>query len=193
VHFDETKRNATKRKAVRRVVAQLIRYGRVQRPTLGVQVAEDQIMAGIRARLDGDDVAEGVMVVELGPRATEQGGAGSPLSGAPLQGLARKPDGSMALGDVIVSVNGSPVLRVEDLLCAIEEVDTTSGLSSTASVELLVRRRGTGQAEAVRVRLFEPEGGASSSGGGGRRGRGPGGGVIRGPQQRYGTDVQSRL
>jgi len=177
--------------AVRRVVAQLIRYGRVQRPTLGVQVAEDQIMAGIRARLGGDNVAEGVMVVELGPRATEDGGAGSPLSGAPLQGLARKPDGSMALGDVIVSVNGSPVLRVEDLLCAIEEVDTSG--QNTASVELLVRRRGVGQAEPVRVRLFEPEGASSSSGGGGRRGRGPGGGVIRGPQQRYGTGVQSRL
>jgi S1-C subfamily serine protease len=177
--------------AVRRVVAQLIRYGRVQRPSLGVQVAEDQIMAGIRARLGGggggggrggrggQPLAEGVMVVELGPRARERGGPGNPLSGKPLQGLARRPDGSMALGDVIVSVNGSPVLKVEDLLCAIEEVEVGE------SVELMVRRRGTGlQAEPVRVRLFEPAGGGVSGGSSG---------ALRGPQQRLGKDVRSSL
>ena len=85
----------------------------------------------------------------------------------------------MALGDVIVSVNGSPVLKVEDLLCAIEEVEVGE------SVELMVRRRGTGlQAEPVRVRLFEPAGGGVSGGSSG---------ALRGPQQRLGKDVRSSL
>lgn len=128
---------------VRRIVTQLIRYGRVVRPSLGVQVAEDSLMANIERSIGAK--LEGVMVVETPPGSP----ASNPVQGSPIQGLARRGDGSMALGDVITKVNGLAVSKVEDLLCAIEESEIG------AAVALSVKRRGTGQETIVSVKLRE--------------------------------------
>lgn len=68
---------------VRRVVTQLIRYGRVQRPTLGLQVADDQIMRSIEAQLNTQ--LEGVMVTEVGQ------GCGGQLEGVIVTPLTHLP------------------------------------------------------------------------------------------------------
>merc|ERR1712146_84045 len=117
---------------VRRIVTQLIRYGRVTKPSLGIQVADDQITQGISQPLRVD--IQGVMVVEVGPRSS----ASQPLRGAPLRGMARRANGSMSLGDVVTKVYKTPIRNVEDLLCAIEELEI-GGVA-----QLTVRRQGTG-------------------------------------------------
>ena len=96
---------------VRRVVNQLIRYGRVVRPTIGINVSDDRVTrsigAQLRRRLDG------VLVAEVLP--------GSPAEEAGMRATSIQGDGSVVLGDLIAEVDGEPVKQVEDLLSAIEE------------------------------------------------------------------------
>lgn len=95
---------------VRRVVNQIIRYGRVVRPTLGINVADDRIVRSIETQLGRQ--LDGVLVAEVLP--------GSPAKG--LEASSLRGDGSVVLGDLITDVNGMPVRQVEDLLSAIEEL-----------------------------------------------------------------------
>ena len=95
---------------VRRVVNQIIRYGRVVRPTLGVNVADDRLTRSIAARGRSLD---GVLITEVLPN--------SPAQRAGLKASQIRSDGTIILGDLITDVNGQPVRQVEDLLSAIEE------------------------------------------------------------------------
>jgi S1-C subfamily serine protease len=97
---------------VRRVVNQLIRYGKVVRPTLGIQVVDDRVANNVARQL-GRATLGGVLVAEVLPR--------SPAAQAGLQATSLKGDGSLLLGDLVTQVNGQPVAHVEDLLAAIEE------------------------------------------------------------------------
>jgi len=96
---------------VRRVVNQIIAHGRVTRPTLGVNVADDQqvraLSNSLRRQLDG------VLVMEVIP--------GGPASQAGIKPTRRTAGGELSLGDLVVEVAGTPVKQVEDLLSAIEE------------------------------------------------------------------------
>eukprot|EP00324_Dicrateria_rotunda_P004927 CAMPEP_0206159804 /NCGR_PEP_ID=MMETSP1474-20131121/6191_1 /ASSEMBLY_ACC=CAM_ASM_001110 /TAXON_ID=97495 /ORGANISM="Imantonia sp., Strain RCC918" /LENGTH=477 /DNA_ID=CAMNT_0053560773 /DNA_START=40 /DNA_END=1473 /DNA_ORIENTATION=- len=96
---------------VRRVVNQLVRYGKVVRPTLGVNVVQDQIVKQISAQLGRP--LDGVLVMEVVPDG--------PASLSGLQGTRRRPSGELVLGDLITAVEGTPVRQVEDLLSSIEE------------------------------------------------------------------------
>uniref|UniRef100_A0A7S1Z6X8 PDZ domain-containing protein n=1 Tax=Trieres chinensis TaxID=1514140 RepID=A0A7S1Z6X8_TRICV len=96
---------------VRRVVNQIIRYGKVVRPTMGINVADDRVLRSIEAQLRRK--LNGVLVVEVLP--------GSPAERAGLEASAMRGDGTIVLGDLITHVDGSPVGQVEDLLSAIEE------------------------------------------------------------------------
>ncbi|KAL1499579.1 hypothetical protein AB1Y20_011779 [Prymnesium parvum] len=96
---------------VRRVVNQLIMYGRVVRPTLGLNVAADQQVKALSARLRAP--LDGVLVMEVIP--------GGPAAQSGIQPTRRTASGELSLGDLITSVNGAPVRQVEDLLSAIEE------------------------------------------------------------------------
>ncbi len=89
---------------VRRVVDQLIRTGKVVRPTLGIQLAPEQVAkrAGI----------EGVLILEVV--------AGSNAERAGLRGVVRK-GREVVLGDAIVGIAGRSVRRLDDLLNALEE------------------------------------------------------------------------
>jgi S1-C subfamily serine protease len=97
---------------VRRVVNQIIRYGRVVRPSLGIHVSEDRVARSIAMQL-GRSSLEGVLVAEVFP--------GSPAEQAGLQASILRSDGSVILGDLITHVDNQPVKQVEDLLSAIEE------------------------------------------------------------------------
>mmetsp|Transcript_27917 Transcript_27917/g.39251 ORF Transcript_27917/g.39251 Transcript_27917/m.39251 type:complete len:494 (+) Transcript_27917:56-1537(+) len=99
---------------VRRVVNQIIRYGRVVRPTLGINVADDRLARSIEGQLGGSRKSlDGVLVVEVVPN--------SPAVVAGLEASQLRSDGSIILGDLITNVDGVPVRQAEDLLSAIEE------------------------------------------------------------------------
>ena len=99
---------------VRRVVNQLIRYGKVVRPTLGVQVVDDRVARNVARQLGrGAGGLAGVLCAQVVP--------GSPAAAAGLQASTLRTDGSIVLGDLITHVDGQPVQQVEDLLSAIEE------------------------------------------------------------------------
>lgn len=100
---------------VRRIVNQLIRYGRMLRPSMGITVADDQMTRGLAIRLGTP--LEGVLVMEAPPN-TPGGEAG-------LIGCMRKA-GQLLLGDLITSVNSVAVRTVEDLLALVEETEIGS-------------------------------------------------------------------
>jgi S1-C subfamily serine protease len=84
---------------VNRVVPQLIRSGRMSKPSIGVQVATDQLAEELGQ--------EGALVMRVLP--------GSPAEKAGLQPTRRSADGRIRLGDVIVAVDGQPVEKAQDL------------------------------------------------------------------------------
>ena len=90
---------------VNRVVPQIIRYGRVIQPGLGVRIADD---AAAR-RLD----LQGVLIIQVEP----QSGAAA----AGLRGTRRDRRGRLILGDVIVAVAADSVTSSNDLLNALEK------------------------------------------------------------------------
>jgi S1-C subfamily serine protease len=87
------------------VVPQLTRFGKVSRPGLGVQVAEDQM-----ARQLG---LAGVLIVEVAPNSS--------AARAGLRPTRRDPTGSVRLGDVIVEVDGKSVGSTDDLFLILEQ------------------------------------------------------------------------
>ena len=95
---------------VRRVVNQIIRYGRVVRPTIGVNVADDRVLRSIEMQLRKK--LNGVLIVEVL--------AGSPVQISGLKATELQSDGTIVLGDQITEVYGEMVVTVEDLLSAIE-------------------------------------------------------------------------
>lgn len=93
---------------INRVVPQLIARGRYIRPRLGI-VGDD----GVSRAVLGDLGIEGVLVLGVGP--------GSPAEAAGLVGTRVSALGALALGDVILSLNGVPVRDMADLLDQLEQ------------------------------------------------------------------------
>jgi S1-C subfamily serine protease len=85
-------------------VPDLIQYGRIQRPSLGVESAPDTLMRRLGL--------EGAMIY----RVTR--GSGADRAG--LRGLQRDVLGRVRLGDVILTLDGQPVQSGGDLLLALE-------------------------------------------------------------------------
>jgi len=86
------------------VVPDLIRYGRVRRPTLGVELAPE----GLGQRLG----VEGAIVYRV------ERGSGADRAG--IEGIQRGNFGRWELGDVIVSLDGQPVTSQGALQVALE-------------------------------------------------------------------------
>lgn len=97
--------------SVRNVVNQIIRYGRVIRPSLGIHCTDDRIVGQLSRQLRR--AVEGVLVAEVVPN--------SPAAAAGLQPSEMRGDGSVRLGDLIVAVNTEKIQSVEDLLTALEQ------------------------------------------------------------------------
>lgn len=93
---------------VKRYVPQLIRYGRINRPYLGVELASDRW-----ARRYG---ISGVVVAEVS--------RGSPAEKAGIIGARRDRRGNIQLGDIIVEVDGRAVNTVDELLNILEQRET---------------------------------------------------------------------
>jgi S1-C subfamily serine protease len=90
---------------VREVVPQLIAYGRILRPIMGLELASDRW-----TRRYG---IEGLPVVRVYP--------GLPADEAGLRGAYRTGRGEVRLGDIIVEINDRPVRSNDDYLSIMEE------------------------------------------------------------------------
>ena len=118
---------------VNRVVPQLIRYGGIRRPTLGVRIAPDHVapQLGYEGVLI-DDVVRGTGAARAGLRPTRV------TRGREVQ-----------LGDIIVGMDGKPVKDSNDLFEALER----SEIGDTVKVTV---RRGR-KTETVPVKLGAPQ------------------------------------
>lgn len=96
---------------VRWVVPELIAYGRVQRPTLGVEITRP--LRGV----------EGAAIAMV-----EEGGA---ADRAGLQGVYRDQRGNVLLGDVITAINGVPIKSGNDLILELEKYDPGDNVQIT--------------------------------------------------------------
>jgi S1-C subfamily serine protease len=114
---------------VRRVVPQLIAFGRVQRAGMGIRIVPDHI-----AR---DTGVSGVAVLETVP-----GGAAAE---AGLRGVQRSFGGGIELGDIITEVDGYGVACTDDLLAILDRfragdevrvVYDRNGVSNTVMIKL---------------------------------------------------------
>lgn len=85
---------------VNRIVPQLIQYGKVLRPSLGIRIIPTQVSTawGIA----------GLVIAEVAPQG--------PAAIAGLQSMTYGRRGEVQLGDVITAIDGKPVQTIEDLL-----------------------------------------------------------------------------
>ncbi len=90
---------------VREVVPQLISYGRILRPIMGVELASDRWRRRYRI--------EGLPIVRVFP--------GLPADESGLQGAMRNRRGEIVLGDVIVGIGDRDVRSHDDYLSIMEE------------------------------------------------------------------------
>ena len=84
---------------VNRMVPQIIQYGKVIKPVLGINIAEDQMVRYLGA--------QGVLVLNVTP--------GGPADKAGLRPTRRDARGGILLGDLIVSIDENPVGENKDL------------------------------------------------------------------------------
>jgi S1-C subfamily serine protease len=90
---------------VKQVVPELIAYGRLLRPIIGVELASDRWIRRYRI--------EGLPVVHVYP--------GLPAHKAGLRGARRGYRGEVVLGDIILEVNGRKVRTNDDYLSIMEQ------------------------------------------------------------------------
>jgi S1-C subfamily serine protease len=88
----------------RGLVDQILMYGKVTRPVLGITVAPPQILRQLGEA--------GVLVLDVPP--------GTPAAAAGIRGTTRDAAGRLALGDIIVSLDGKTVARQADLFEALD-------------------------------------------------------------------------
>jgi S1-C subfamily serine protease len=100
---------------VNRIVPELIRYGKVIRPGLGIQIAEDQIAARVGVA--------GVLVVDVIP--------GSAAAKAGIRPTRREASGRVRLGDVITAIDGKKVESANELFLALEKYRVGDAVSLT--------------------------------------------------------------
>ena len=89
---------------VNRIVPELIRYGKVTRPGIGIQIAEDQIADRLGVK--------GVLVVDVAP--------GSAAAKAGIRPTRREGSGRVHLGDVITAIDGKKVESANELFVLLE-------------------------------------------------------------------------
>ncbi len=122
---------------VRGLVDQILEFGRVVRPALGVAIAPPQALRQLGI--------EGVMVMDAP--------AGGPAAGAGIRGLSRDAFGRLRVGDVIVGFKKPggvmvPIRKDGDLFSALDEC----AVGDRVQLEIL---RGGADRETVGVTLAE--------------------------------------
>jgi S1-C subfamily serine protease len=100
---------------VNRIVPEVIRYGKVTRPGIGIQIAEDQIAERLGVN--------GVLVVDVV--------AGSAAAKAGLRPTRREASGRVRLGDVITAINGQKVVSPNELFLLLEKYKVGDAVNVT--------------------------------------------------------------
>ncbi|MEL7044591.1 MAG: trypsin-like peptidase domain-containing protein [Pseudomonadota bacterium] len=118
---------------VREVVPQLISYGRILRPIMGVELASDSWRRRYRI--------EGLPIVQVFP--------GLPAAEAGLEGAMRNRRGEIVLGDVIVGIDDRDVRNHDDYLSIMED--------HKAGDQVRVRTRRGDEERSVEVTLAESQ------------------------------------
>jgi S1-C subfamily serine protease len=88
----------------KRIVPQIIQYGEVRRPKIGL---DGLSVEKIREQGANLPIEKGLLI-----RAVANGGAAS-IAG--LRGFSRGPGGQLALGDIIISIDGQSINDMDDL------------------------------------------------------------------------------
>lgn len=114
---------------VKGLVGQILEYGQVMRPSLGVTIAPVQLTRQLGTK--------GVLILDI-----QRGG---PASQAGLQSTYRDEYGRIVLGDIIVEFNGTPIVNDTALFEALD------GCRVGQSVEVKVLR--DGKAKTVTLQL----------------------------------------
>lgn len=102
---------------VNRVVPQLIRYGRIMRPSLGIHPADDATARRLNL--------PGVLIIQTEP--------GSAAQAAGLRGTWRDRYGRIIFGDIIVGIGSEPVKTTNDLLNILEKYQ----IGDTVTVDIV--------------------------------------------------------
>ncbi len=92
--------------AVKWVVPELIRYGKVQRPSIGISIAPQQIVERL-------GIEEGALVVGVED--------GSAASRAGIRPTYRSRNGGVVLGDVIIAINNEKIKNGNEITLALEK------------------------------------------------------------------------
>ncbi len=115
------------------VVPQLISFGRLYRPVIGIELASDRWARRYRI--------EGVPVVRVFP--------GMPAHRAGVRGAWRNSRGEIVLGDVITAINGQAIKSSDDYLSFMEQ--------QKPGDEIVVTTRRDGAEQEFRIVLAEPQ------------------------------------
>ena len=105
---------------INRIVPQLISHGKVVRPRLGVQLAQDQVAAQL-------GVEQGALILKVLPD--------SPAARANLQGTRRGASGQVHLGDVIVAIDGKRIDNAKQVYSILEEHKVGDAITLTIQRE----------------------------------------------------------
>ncbi len=118
---------------IRRIVPQIIQFGKAKHPGLGLRLLPDAYAAraGIR----------GVIVAETVPNG--------PAAAAGIRGLRQSSGGTIALGDVIVGINDIPVANYDDLYNTLDHFE--------AGQDVTVRILRDGRPTMLKLKLVEIE------------------------------------
>jgi S1-C subfamily serine protease len=90
---------------INEIVPQLISSGKIVRPRLGVQLAEDQLAQKL-------GVSAGALIIKVLP--------GSPAGKAGLKGTRSDQSGQIRIGDIIVAIDGKAVNEGKDVFTNLE-------------------------------------------------------------------------
>ena len=88
---------------IQRIVGQLIKYGKVIQPSIGIQPLSDQVSAYLGIR--------GLIIGRVLPH--------SPAANAKLHGSSQLPNGRIRLGDIIVQVDNKKIKNYDDFYNAL--------------------------------------------------------------------------
>ena len=118
----------------KRIVPQLVRFGQVRRPKLGISSREVAQLRGIDL-----PVSEGLLIFQVAP-----GGA---AANAGLRGMTRTENGDLEIGDIIVGIDGEKLDNHDDLYRLLDKRQ----IGDVAQVQILRNGRQT----TVPVRLVD--------------------------------------
>lgn len=102
---------------VKWVVPELIQYGKIMRPSLGISIANARLMAQLNRR--------GILVINV-----EKGGAADKAGIRPTE---RSPRGGIILGDIIVGLDERRIDNYGDLVLALEDHQPGDEVTVTVS------------------------------------------------------------